>query len=244
AAEQRAAEVARERAGIETQLLQLQGDTAALRARQLEQLDPSNRALLEQVFALQDQQEAAEEARRAAEQLAGTWGSLADSMIEEARRLRGEISASSAGGLAEAQARFAVLTAQARAGDTEAAQQLGQAAQQVSQLAATTTATAADYARIQAQLAASLEGTSQLVSAPGFGALVQPAALGIDVAAPSSATSTSSQARQSEVMVQQLEAAREELRAGMAAVASSTAALVRLHQRWEADGLPATRALT
>lgn len=62
-AARKAAQIANERYGLETQLLNLLGDTAQLRARELEQLDPSNRALQERIWLLQDQ--AAEEAARA-----------------------------------------------------------------------------------------------------------------------------------------------------------------------------------
>lgn len=44
-----------EREGLERQLLQLQGDTAALRALELETLDESNRALQQRIWALEDE---------------------------------------------------------------------------------------------------------------------------------------------------------------------------------------------
>lgn len=53
---------ASERAGLENQLLQLQGDIAALRARELAALDPANRAIQERIFALQDEAAAAQTA--------------------------------------------------------------------------------------------------------------------------------------------------------------------------------------
>lgn len=49
-----AAEIARERYDLETRLLQAQGDTATLRQRELDALDPANRALLEQIYILED----------------------------------------------------------------------------------------------------------------------------------------------------------------------------------------------
>ena len=52
--------VLQERLGLENQLLQLQGDTTELRRRELEALDPSNRALQEQIYAIQDLQAAEE----------------------------------------------------------------------------------------------------------------------------------------------------------------------------------------
>ncbi|HWI04666.1 MAG TPA: hypothetical protein VNT52_12720, partial [Acidimicrobiales bacterium] len=171
---QAADRVASERTGLEQRLLQLLGDTGALRERELAALDPSNRALLEQIHALEDQQAAAEEARRAAEQLAGTWRGLADAMLGEVRRIRGEMGGGEAS-FAEAQARFAMLTAQARTGDVEAGQQLAQAAQQLLRLAELGSASGTDYARLKGRTAASLEETAALVTMPGFG-LVQPAA--------------------------------------------------------------------
>lgn len=63
AAEQAAAErqrrleqIANERAGLETRLLQLQGNTLELRRRERAELDASNRALYDRVVALEDQQ--------------------------------------------------------------------------------------------------------------------------------------------------------------------------------------------
>ncbi|MCA3303792.1 MAG: phage tail length tape measure family protein [Roseomonas sp.] len=64
-----AADILRERQGLERQLLQLQGDTAALRALDRAALDESNRALFDRINALQDSQTAeaaAAEATRAA----------------------------------------------------------------------------------------------------------------------------------------------------------------------------------
>jgi hypothetical protein len=53
-----ASAVAAERAGLEKQLLQALGETAALRAQELAALDPSNRALQQQVWAVTDAQSA------------------------------------------------------------------------------------------------------------------------------------------------------------------------------------------
>lgn len=64
-AEERAARAARaadERGGLRRRLLELQGRTAALRRLDLKALDASNRALLRQIHALEDQAAAAEKA--------------------------------------------------------------------------------------------------------------------------------------------------------------------------------------
>jgi len=57
-----------ERYGLETQWLELIGDKATLRARELEKLDPSNRQLQQNIWDLQDAQEAAAKAAEAAAQ--------------------------------------------------------------------------------------------------------------------------------------------------------------------------------
>jgi len=65
AAAAEAQRVAQERQGLQRQLLQVQGDTAALRALERTALDASNRALFDQITALQDSQAAAEAAAAA-----------------------------------------------------------------------------------------------------------------------------------------------------------------------------------
>ncbi len=72
-----AADIANERAGLERQLLELQGDSVALRARDLAGLDASNRAIQQQIWALGDQKAAAEAAAEAAEREADVTRTLA-----------------------------------------------------------------------------------------------------------------------------------------------------------------------
>lgn len=56
--------VTQERYGLESRLLQLQGDTAALRARELDSVHHYNRELLQQIFALEDATAAQQELER------------------------------------------------------------------------------------------------------------------------------------------------------------------------------------
>lgn len=70
-AAQAASAAAQERAALERTILQLQGDTAALRAIELAALDPANRALQERVYALQDEAAAAAAAAQVASQRDG-----------------------------------------------------------------------------------------------------------------------------------------------------------------------------
>jgi len=187
-----AANIANERASLEVRLLQLQGDTVSLRNRELIALDRSNRALLEQIFALEDQQQAerqlaeqmaieerqridlanraaqaAEEARRKQEQYINSLERAGDSIQQEILRLRGLSGIQS---LSAAQSQFAILTAQARAGSAEAASQLPQLARIISQIAAETGSSRFDILRTQSQLAGSLETTVSRLSS--FGARI------------------------------------------------------------------------
>lgn len=67
-----------ERAGLETQWLQLIGESTTLRAREREALDASNRALYDQIIAEQDRQAAAAEADRIAKDAAETARTIAE----------------------------------------------------------------------------------------------------------------------------------------------------------------------
>lgn len=67
-----------ERYGLEGRLLELQGNTAALRQRELDTLDPANRALLEMIFSLTDLAVEADAAKVAADALADAQGAIAD----------------------------------------------------------------------------------------------------------------------------------------------------------------------
>lgn len=88
AEEQLAAQVQQQRLGLETQLLQLQGNTVELRRRELEALDPANRALQENIYALIDQKAAAESSAAALKNnLTGAFSDLQKSVAEEKTRI-------------------------------------------------------------------------------------------------------------------------------------------------------------
>ncbi|WP_343625364.1 phage tail length tape measure family protein [Roseateles puraquae] len=163
---QRVAAIADQRAGLITRLLQAQGDTAGLRAQELAGLDASNRALLERIYAIEDEKaaqaaaaQAAQEAAQAAQQLRQAWQSVTDSIFGEVARIRGLVNGTSPQSLANAQSQFAITTAQARAGDQEAAKLLPGLSQTLLQLAEAGAASLLDLQRIRAQVAASLEQT-------------------------------------------------------------------------------------
>lgn len=78
------ADIANERQRLETQLLELQGNTVELRRRELAALDPSNRALQESIYALQDAK-AAQDAYNTALADAQSRMSAASSALESAQ---------------------------------------------------------------------------------------------------------------------------------------------------------------
>lgn len=76
--------VLQERAGLETQLLQLQGNVAAIRATERAALDESNRAIYDQVKALEDQKAAADAAKEALKKLTDDLKTLISSLRDAA----------------------------------------------------------------------------------------------------------------------------------------------------------------
>ncbi len=92
---------------------------------------------------------------------------MSNSLVEEVRRLRGEIYGSSAASL---EAQFALTTAAARAGDTNAMALLPSITQALEETAALNAVTAADLTIARARLAASLTETlaTQGITVPGL----------------------------------------------------------------------------
>ena len=153
-----------------------------MRLRELALLDESNRPLQERIWALEDQavadaaaaqaaaemaraaQQAADQQQRAAEQIKNAWLSAAEAIINEANRLRGLMGITPQS-LAQAQAQFAILTAQARAGDIEAAKMLPGVASSIVDLTARTATSSISVQRARGQLAGSLDTTADIVAA-------------------------------------------------------------------------------
>jgi hypothetical protein len=159
-----AAAIADERLGLERRLMELRGDTAALRALELAALDASNRALQTQIWALEDEAKAASEAAAAAEKLRTAWTQITDSLIAEVKRIRGVMGGGSVS-YSDALAQFNAATAAARAGDQEAAQSLPRLSQALLTAAGNMATSAEGLARIQGQTAVSLEETLAIIAA-------------------------------------------------------------------------------
>ncbi|MDO6414031.1 hypothetical protein Q4F19_06530 [Sphingomonas sp. BIUV-7] len=155
-----AADILSEQQDLQSKLLQLTGDTAAIRAAELAKLDPSNRALQEQIYAISDAQDAA----KAAEQLKDAWTSVGDGIRDEIDRIRGIEAATSGGSFAAILGQFNAATSLARGGDQAAAGTLTGLSRSLLDAAADAATSRQELDRIQAQTAASLEDTYSLIS--------------------------------------------------------------------------------
>lgn len=244
-----AAAIVDERLGLERQLLELQGNTAALRALDLAQLDESNRALQEQIWALQDQQKAADEAAAAAEKLRSAWTQITDGLLAEVARIRGSMD----GGVktyAQALSEFNAATLAARSGDQEAAKSLPGLSQTLLNAAADAATSAQDLARIQGQTAANLEQTVAIINAlAGLPAETAAAAASASptwweqFASTQAATATTSANDSATVLIdglaslkQELSDLRDEQRIASATIASGTSKTARILERVTPDG--------
>jgi len=88
AAAAKAKAIADEADGLQSRWLQLIGDTAALRERELAALDPANRALMSRIFAEEDRQAAEEKARAAAEEYTNSLRETVSGLSDMAQRIR------------------------------------------------------------------------------------------------------------------------------------------------------------
>lgn len=188
AAAAKAQAIASEHASIQRDILSLQGDTAALRKLELAALDPANKALKEQYFALQDKMEAdrqaaamaqamaeaqaraveeqkraVEEQKRAAEAVKAAWQTTSDSIYSEIKRIRGDMDGGGTASLSRAQTDFAIATAQARAGDQEAYKALPALSQALLALVDANAITATDLRLARAQTMSSLDETAGIL---------------------------------------------------------------------------------
>jgi len=245
-----AAAIADERASLERRLLELQGDTTALRALDLAQLDASNRALQQQIWALEDQRQAAEAAASAAEKLRSAWAAITDALIAEIERIRG-VMGTKAGSYAEALAKFNNASMLARGGDLEAAKSLPGLSQALLSQAAETARSSEDLARLQGLTATSLEQTLAIITqAAGSGTTTDGTATGSpepswweQFAANQMGTATIPANDDQSALLDELRALRQEVadlrgeqRIASAAIASGTTKTARILERVTPDG--------
>ena len=223
-----AADILSERSDLQRQLLELAGDTAALRALDLAKVDASNRALQQQVYAVQDAQEAA----KAAKALSDAWSSVGDSISAEINRIRGLSDTGTAGSFASLLGQFNAASIAARGGDMEAAKSLPGLSQSLLSAAALAATSRQELDRVQAQTASSLEETNAAIRAISGGTAPSAAAT-IDAAAQASSANTAPTAANDEMAIEiralrdEMAAMRSENNAGHAATAGNTGSMKR-----------------
>lgn len=208
----------------------------------------NNRALQQQIWALEDQRQAAEAAASAAEKLRSAWATITDALIAEIERIRG-VMGTKAGSYAEALAKFNNASMLARGGDQEAAKALPGLSQALLSQAAETARSAEDLARLHGLTAASLEQTLAIITqAAGSGSTTD--ATGSpepnwweQFAANQMGTATIPANDDQSALLDELRALRQEVadlrgeqRIASAAIASGTAKTARILERVTPDG--------
>ena len=202
-----------------------------------------NTALRDQIKALQDSQsaaqalaqeqaQAAQQAAQAAQAITQAWQSVTDGIFGEVQRIRDLMAGGdSPASLAQAQARFGIASAQARAGDQEAAKQLPALSQALLSMAEAQAGSFLDVQRLRGQIAGSLQGTGDRLA--NQYALVAPLSSG--------RTTQDSEARAAELVaeVQQL---RDDNRAQASALAALQLRWLKVVESWESNGMPSTRS--
>lgn len=221
-----AADILSEHEDLQRQLLEAQGDTAAIRALDLAKLDASNRALQEQIWAVQDAKEAAD----AAAQLAGAWTSVGDSIQDEINRIRGISDGSSSNSFATLLGQFNAASIAARGGDQDAAGTLTGLSQSLLTAAAGSATSRQELERVKAQTAASLEATYAAINA--MASAGTSSASDTLAAAASAVDATSSTTAANDDLLSELQALRSEFAqmrsentAGHAATAGNTGSI-------------------
>nr|WP_086491273.1 hypothetical protein [Novosphingobium panipatense] len=244
---------------IRSRIAEASGDeataTAIARAKELrDATSDAQRALLQQLYAIEDANaaqdkltQAQEAAATAAEQLRQAWESVSDSLVDEVNRIRGLTGGSDAASFATLQGQFNAAVLAARGGDQEAAAKLADLSQSLLEVAGNVATSRQELERIKAETAASLEGVIDATKGYAGGSSTSSAsataASAIDAA--TSATAGTSSASGSNDNVSELRAIRAEmaqLRAdlnnGQAAIASGVNRSARVLEdvSAEADG--------
>ncbi|MEH3121095.1 MAG: hypothetical protein PGN16_03800 [Sphingomonas phyllosphaerae] len=214
-----AADVLAERQDLQRKLLEVRGDTAAIRELDLAKLDASNRALQLEIWGLQ----AAQDAAKAADELRTAWSSVGDTIMDEVRRIRG-LSATDTG------ASFAMLQGQFNAAllggrtDMDVAKTLPGLSQSLLKAAADTATSRQEYDRIASQTAAELQAFADAIAqAKSVQAFADAAKLASGTTPDSSAASSEAADLREEVA-----AMRQELRSLLSDVKTATTRTARV----------------
>lgn len=220
-----AADVLSERQGLERRLLELKGETAAIRELDLAKLDASNRALQQEIWAT----EAAQEAAKAAQELQDAWAGVGATIMDEVRRIRGLTNEGTSGNFMTLQGEFNAALERSRAGDIDVAKTLPALSQAMLAAAANVATSRQELDRVRSQTAAQLESLATASShEKAFWAAATAASLaptGGAGAAASAATAEASSLRD------EVAAMRSELRSLLTDVKANTGTTAKVLDR-------------
>jgi hypothetical protein len=199
----------------------------------------------------EEQTRAADEAQRAADQFRDAWQSITDTLFDEVARIRGLLGLGGSDSLASAQSRFAITTAQARAGDQEAAKLLPGLSQTLLELAGANATSLLELQRIRAQVAASLEQTGTGL-AGRFGLKVPSFDVGTNYVPRDMLAlvhegeaivpkAYNNQGGSNGALVSEVRALREDNKAQALAIVRLQAEMNRTLKKWDGEGLPVER---
>jgi len=243
---------------IRSRIAEASGDdatvTAIARAKELKDAtSDAQRALLQQLYAIEDANaaqekltQAQEAAATAAEQLRQAWESVSDSLVDEVNRIRGLTGGSDAASFATLQGQFNAAVLAARGGDQEAAAKLADLSQSLLEVAGNVATSRQELERIKAETAASLEGVIDATKGYADGTSSSSASASASTSsaldAATTATAGTSSTSGSNDNVSELRAIRTEmaqLRAdlnnGQAAIASGVNRSARVLEETSAD---------
>jgi hypothetical protein len=173
-----------------------------------------------------DQGDIALAASTAAAEAAESWRSTGDAIRETMLGLRDDLLGLRSSTLAQLQSQFAIATAQARAGDQDAADSLPALAKRLAEAGRNTARNSFEADRNTARIIGSLGGTLRAVDGFARGAFAQPAST------PTAAVAS------------ELSELRSEQRAQSTAVTNSLVRIASAVETWDGDGLPGTRSET
>lgn len=213
---------------LQAQLLEAQGDVAGALAlnRQVElaTTDANLRTLQQQVWAAEDAKEAADKVK----QLRDAWKSVGDTILDEVKRIRGLSDTTGGNTFAGLLGQFNAANAAARAGDQDAAKNLPQLSKSLLDAAALAATSRQELDRVQAQTAATLEGTYAAISGLTGGDASSASTSALSTLSAAQAASGGSAANNNDLGAR-LDALREEVagmradnNAGNAAIAANT----------------------
>ena len=256
-------QIASERYGLETQLLQAQGKTDEIRARELLQLDESNRALQLQIWAMEDQkaaaelaaqaqadasraqQDALEDARRAADEQRKLAQGVHDSISDALRSLMGESEVFNQMSMAQArQTLQGALGVAQKGGSLVGYAGLEDALGVVQNLDASRFGSAFEYNQAMGQnigLLSQLEQYTRVNGSHANGLDYVPFDGYVAQLHKGERVMTSAENKGQGELIAEIRALRSDLKAGDNATNGKMLSLLRIVEKWDGDGLPLER---